>query len=502
MFCFSASPEDADCYLTMRGVVSENFNFTEADTGSKETSNSKCEVKCQKNGGLEQDQNVSSRAAAMSSTNKTEPISHNTHIQSKIFKEDCYAVPYQEKSLKQRGVTLPQCDGEKSREAAITKVEETPRYDRLLGKEFIEDCSATLFLEAPNEKDATLTLHRDRGKGQTIFIIEEATSIEQTYQYEELLSKGFTDDNYAIPHQDKASKDNHVALTPDNVMNQKYSSREGGMTSTIEQTSHYDRLQSKELTENSYAIPVQEKTLKDGNAMCMPYCDRGKSGEAGMFTTTKPKQTSQYDRLQSKEFTEDSYAIPNHDKTMKENTTGNKYESTDIPATKKSTQRIAAESNSADLDSSHYYYDLEDVSKPSKLAQLKFTCPAYDYIEIPTSGKSIVRRNITEKDDGPTYYVLKDTSNEYYSEINTESNEGNRQVKIVKSKGNDCKAANSSDDPVGRNKTLEPDMLQKGMLSGCFYLPKQTSNLGKASLKEDIQNPEDSHDRVNNDVYI
>jgi len=117
----------------MRGIISENSNFTEQDTRLKE--------ECQNNGELERDQNIASREEAMSSINKTEQESHCDNLLSKEFIEDCYAVP---NKLKGKNVTsTPHYENVKDKKSshreAAAIINKTEHTSKMLNHECMED---------------------------------------------------------------------------------------------------------------------------------------------------------------------------------------------------------------------------------------------------------------------------------------------------------------------------------------------------------------------------
>jgi len=352
-------------------------------------------------------------------------------------------------------------------------------------------CSAS-----PDIADGDLTM---RGINENTYCAEQDTGLEE-------MSDSFEEEN-----------DRECEVEYQNIGELKRgkmspSRAPGTCISNTELACQYDRLQSKEFIEDNYALPERKLSLKEIDATLTPYYDsinnEKSSSKEAVMSINKTKHTSQYNKQLMKECMEDTYDIPEHNKTWKNGTLapyydkitsenskliGNAHRCSEVPNVEKSVLVNAAKS------SIFYptYNEFEDVSKPMEMPQQMempqpiFTGNTHEYAEIPTVGKSTAEKCLAEKDDGPTYYELDDmseslrlscanTTTEEYSKLMVEKHEANTQVKIVKSKGSESESVKSTNHPkVEWNSiSLDPTALQKGILSSSpgFYQPKQTTN--------------------------
>ena len=454
--CCSDSPDDADGYLTMRAIVSRNSHCTEGEH--------------QSNGGPELDPNSSTRETVVS---KNDQVSQYDTLLSKNITEDDYAVPDRKKTQKEK--SDPQ----------------TPCYDSVKNKE--ASCS----------KEAT-------------------NKTEQSSQYDKLLSKETNEDSYAFLNQTETPQEKGPVLTPYYSVNHNLSSSREA-TKTEQPSQHYDKLLPKETTEASYTVQNQESE----KVTLMPYYDCVRENySSSKEVADKTEETYECDKLLSEEFTEYSYAIPYQNKTSKvvavtpyydgvkmpeTNITVSMCEYSDIPTVEKSRQAYAAESNAANKNSDHTYYELEGIPKTPKLPLTKYTGDSDEYTEIPTTKNIATKRSIADKYTRTHKELEEKPPN--LSSANSSIGKCsitmlvNYEANSTKPEGSDRKPVMSIyDDRVEWDyETIEDSVVEKGSLASsrgfCQLKQKCTSNFGKP-LNEGLQDSSVSQDEIYDDVYI
>ena len=293
-FC-SDSTDDVDGYLTMRAIVSGNFNCAEKDTEQEEMSDSQHEMEHQTNGRPELHPN--------SSSSKNDQVSQYGNLLSKNKTEDDDDVPGRKKTQKEKSDPQMHCyDSVKNKKASCsreaTKTEPSQHFDKLLPKETTE---ASYAVQNQESEKATFMPYYDCVRENYSSSIEVTDKTEETYECDKLLSEEFTDYSHAIPYQNKTSK--VVAFTP--------------------------------------------------------YYDGVKMPETSITVST--------------------------------------CEYSEIPTVEKSRQANAAESNAANKNSDHTYYELEDISKMLKVPITKYTGDTGEYTEIPTTKNNATKRSIADK---------------------------------------------------------------------------------------------------------
>ena len=337
---------------------------------------------------------------------------------------------------------------------------------------------------------------------------------DQVSQYDKLLSKNITEDDYTAPGEKKTQKEKSDPHTPcyDSVKNKKaLCSREA--TKTEQPSQHYDKLLLKETIEASYAVQNQESE----KVTLMPYYDCVQEKySSSIEVADKTEETYVCDKLLSEEFTDYSYAIPYQNKTSKvvaltpcydgvkmpeTHITVSTCEYSEIPTVEKSRQANAVESNAANQDSDHTYYELEDIPKTLKLPLSKNTGDTDEYTEIPTI-KNIATKRSNAK---PPNLSSANSSCGKCSITMLDSYEANS----TKPEGSERKPVMSIyDDRVEWDyETIEDPVVEKGALASsrgfCQLKQKCNSNFGKP-LNEGLQMTAVSQDEIYDDdvVYI
>ena len=348
---------------------------------------------------------------------------------------------------------------------------------------------------------------------------------DQVSQYDKLLSKNITEDDYTAPGREKTKKEKSDPQMPcyDSVKNKEAScSREA--TKTEQPSQHYDKLLPKETTETSYTVQNQESE----KLTLMSYYDCVRENySSSIEVADKTEETYECDKLLSEEFTEYSYAIPYQNKTSKvvaftpyhdgikmpeTNVTVSTCEYSEIPTEEKSRQAYAAESNAANQESDHTYYELEDIPKTLKLPLTKYTGNTGEYTEIPTTNNIATKRSTADK-YSRTHQELEDKPPNL-SSANSSNGEcsitmlDNYEANSTKPEGSDHKPVMSIyDDRFEWDyETIKDPVVEKGALASsrgfCQLKQKCNSNFGKP-LNEGLQNSAVFQDEIYDDVvYI
>ena len=251
---------------------------------------------------------------------------------------------------------------------------------------------------------------------------------EQVSQYDKLLSKTITEDNYAVPSQNKTQKEKSDPQMPcyDSVKNKEASCSKEAIYKT-EQSSQYDKLQSKETNEDSYAFPNRTKTPEEKGPVLTPYysVDHNLSSSKDATKTEQPSQ--HYDKLLPKETTEASYAVQN--KKSEKVTLMPYYDcvrenySSSIEVADKTEETYECDKLLSE-EFTEYSYAIPYQNKTSKVVALtpyydgvkmpetSITVSTCEYSEIPTVEKSgqdnAAESNATNKNSDHTYYELED----------------------------------------------------------------------------------------------
>ena len=207
---------------------------------------------------------------------------------------------------------------------------------------------------------------------------------------------------------------------------------------------------------------------------------REKTSQSIEVATSINNKTGQVSRSMNKDFMEPSYTIPDMvpcdsmEVVTMANITVNTCEYSEIPTVEKSRQANAAESNAANQDSDHIYYELEDTPMTIKLPLTKYTGDTDEYAEIPTTNECIAAKRSIAGKDGLTSKVLSlssdNSTNGEYSIIMLD-NYGEENI--------DCKPEKSMNDEAEWNYvTIDDTVAEKGALAtnSGFCQPKQKSN--------------------------
>ena len=305
----------------------------------------------------------------------------------------------------------PELDPNSStRDTAVSKNEQVSQYDKLLSKTITEDdYTAPGRKKTQKEKSDPQMPCYDSVKNKKALCSKEASNkTEQSSQYDKLLSKETNEDSYAFLNRTKTPEEKGPVLTPYYSVDHNLSSSKDATTKTEQPSQHFDKLLPKETMEASYAVQNQESE----KVTLMPYYDCVRENySSSIEVADKTEETYVCDKLVSEEFTEYSYAIPYQNKTSKvvaftpyydgvkmpeTSITVSMREYSEIPTVEKSRQANAAESNAANQDSDHTYYELEDIPKTLKLPLSKYTGDTDEYTEIPTIKNIATKRSIAK----------------------------------------------------------------------------------------------------------
>ena len=178
----------------------------------------------------------------------------------------------------------------------------------------------------------------------------------------------------------------------------------------------------------------------------------------------------------------------------------------------KSRQANVTESNAANKNSDHTYYELEDIPKTLKLPLTKYTGNTGEYTEIPAT-KNIATKRSTADKYSLTHQELEDKPPNL-SSANSSCGKCsitmlvNYEANSTKPEGSDRKPVMSIyDDRFEWDyETIEDPVVEKRALASsrgfCQLKQKCTSNFGKP-LNEGLQNSSVSQDEIYDDVvYI
>ena len=268
----------------------------------------------------------------------------------------------------------PELDPNSStRETAVSKNDQVSQYDKLLSKNIVEDdYAAPGRNKTQKEKSDPQTPCYDSVKNKEVSCSKEAIyKTEQSSQYDKLQSKETNEDSYAFPNRTKTPEEKGPVLTPYYSLDHNVSSSKEAIK-TEQPSQHYDKLLPKETTEASYAVQNQESE----KATLMPYYDCVRENySSSVEVADKTEETYECDKLLSEECTEYSYAIPYQNKTSK----------------------VVAFTP---------YYD------GVKMPETNITVSTCEYSEIPTVDKSrqanATDSNADNKNNDHTYYELED----------------------------------------------------------------------------------------------
>ena len=210
----------------------------------------------------------------------------------------------------------PELDPNSStRDTAVSKNEQVSQYDKLLSKTITEDdYTVPGRKKTQKEKSDPQMPCYDSVKNKKALCSKEASNkTAQSSQYDKLLSKETNEDSYAFLNRTKTPEEKGPVLTPYYSVDHNLSSSEEA-TKTEQPSQHYDKLLPKETTEASYAVQNQESE----KATLMPYYDCVRENySSSIEVADKTEETYECDKLVSEEFTEYSYAIPYQNKTSK-----------------------------------------------------------------------------------------------------------------------------------------------------------------------------------------
>ena len=307
-------------------------------------------------------------------------------------------------------------------------------------------------------------------------------------------------------------------LTPYYSVDLNLSSSKDATTKTEQPSQHFDKLLPKETT-------VQNQESE--KVTLMPYYDCVQEHYlSSIEVADKTEETYECGKLVSEEFTDYSYAIPYQNKTSKvvaftpyydgvkmpeTNITVSTCEYSEIPTVEKSRQANAAESNAANKNSDHTYYELEDIPKTLKLPLTKYTGDTDEYTEIPTTNNIATKRSTADK-YSLTHQELEDklpnlsSANSSNWECSTTMLD-NYEANSTKPEGSNRKPVMSIyDDRVEWDyETIKDPVVEKGALASsrgfCQLKQKCTSNFGKP-LNEGLQNASVSQDEIYDDVVV